>query len=272
MGGMPERYRFLDPDGIIHFSDRPLGFDPEVVFVLECPVLERIGFVTKLIPDSALIVNIDHHLDNAKYGAVNMIDSRSCAVGELIYRILLEGDFGITPRIATPLYAALICDTGNFRFASTTAACMKNAAELVERGARPKEVFDQIFSKSSPATMRLLGLTLESLKVMGNGKISYMTVTGENLARVQARVEDSEGFVDYSLAVAGVRMGILFKEVGSGEIKVSIRSQNGLDAAEFARHFNGGGHVNAAGFTLYGPLAEVVNDVLSRATEFVSGS
>jgi len=271
-GGMPEKYRFLDKGQVVDFTNRQLSFVPEVVFVLECPVLDRIGFVKDMIPSSSALVNIDHHLDNANYGVINVVDAKSCAVGELIYYILVEGRYEITKDIANCLYAAMICDTGNFRFASTTARGMKIAAELVESGANPKLIFDQIFSKSSPATLRLLGRTLTSLKITGSGKISYMTVTRENVSQAQARAEDSEGFVDYSLAVAGVRLGILFKEVGDGAVKVSIRSQNGVDAAEFARHFNGGGHLNAAGFTLYGPLAEVVNDVLSRASEFVGGN
>ncbi len=120
--------------------------------------------------------------------------------------------------------------------------------------------------------MRLLGLTLSSLKVAENGVISYLLVTQESVRQAQARMEDSEGFVDFSLGVAGVRLGFLFKEVGSGEIKISVRSQNGLDAAAFAKRFNGGGHTNAAGFTLVGPLSKVVDDVISRAAEFVHGN
>jgi bifunctional oligoribonuclease and PAP phosphatase NrnA len=270
-GNMPERYFFLDPQKIISFADSPLPFEPEVVFVLECPSLDRIGFVQNLIPASAAKINIDHHQDNKIYGDINYIDADSCAAGELIYFIIDEGKFAITPEIAQNLYAAMICDTGNFRFASTTARGMKIAANLIEHGAKPKWIFDHIFSKMSPATLRLLGYTLGSLNVTGEGRISYLTVTQENVKRAGARIEDSEGFVDYSLAVAGVSMGILFKEVSNSEIKISIRSQNGFDSARFAKRFDGGGHINAAGFTMNGNLQEVIENVLQKAAEYVSG-
>jgi phosphoesterase RecJ-like protein len=218
------------------------------------------------------LVNIDHHLDNDEYGHINLVDSTCCAVGELIYLIVREGNIPITPVIAQSLYAALICDTGNFRFASTTSRGMKIAAELVDHGANPKLIFDQIFSKSSAATLRLLGYTLESLDVAARGRISYMIVSRENVRRAGARIEDSEGFVDYSLAVAGTTMGLLFKEVGENEVKISVRSQNGVDAAEFAKRFEGGGHVNASGFTIRGPLRDVLKDVLEKAGANVEGN
>jgi len=271
-GAVPEKYAFLDADQTISYSNAPLPIEPEVVIVLECPVLDRIGFVRELIPQSATVVNIDHHIDNQNYGHVNLVDAKSCAVGELIYIILSDGGYELTPLIAKNLYAAVICDTGNFRFASTTARGMKIAATLVEHGADPKAIFDQIFSKSSAATLRLLGYTLATLGTAAGGRIGYMTVTSDIVDKARARIEDSEGFVDYSLAVADVRMGMLFKETGNGEIKVSIRSQNGIDAASFAKKYDGGGHVNAAGFTIKGRINDVVREVLSEAEGYIDAS
>jgi phosphoesterase RecJ-like protein len=270
-GGLPEKYAFLDSRGLIAFDNSALKFMPDVVFVLECPSLERIGNVQKLIPESAPIINIDHHRDNGNYGDVNLVDIYRSAVGELIFDIVDSGDYEITPEIAEDLYAAVVCDTGNFRFASTTSQGMKIAADLIDRGANPKKIFDHIFSKFTPATLRLLGLTLSSLKVTAGGLVSYMEVSLDSVARARARMEDSEGFVDYCLAVSGVMMGILFKEIVKNEIKISVRSQNGIDAAGFARRFNGGGHINAAGFSLDGGLSEIVNKVLADATEYVRG-
>jgi bifunctional oligoribonuclease and PAP phosphatase NrnA len=271
-GAMPEKYNFLDPLGLISFKNESLRFTPDAVFILECPSIERIGFVSDLLPKSTIKINIDHHQDNEQYGDINWVDTESCAVGELIYFLIEGSKLKITAEIAEDLYAAIICDTGNFRFASTTARGMKIAADLVELGASPKKIFENIFSKASPATLRLLGLTLSSLKVAENGVISYLLVTQESVKQAQARIEDSEGFVDFSLGVAGVRLGILFKEVGSEEVKISVRTQNGLDAAAFAKRFNGGGHINAAGFTLLGPLSTVVDDVIFKAAEFVHGN
>ena len=271
-GGMPERYNFLDPDKLVNFTIRELPFSPEAVFVLECPSIDRIGFVQDLIPKTAPIVNIDHHLHNDGYGSINWVDTKSCAVGELIYFLLEQGEFKITPAIAEKLYAALMSDTGNFRFSSTTARGIKVAGELVDKGAEPKKIFDNIFAKASPSTLLLLGYTLSTLQVTGNGAISYMAVTRANVARAQGRIEDSEGFVDYSLAVSGVRMGILFKEIDKNEIKVSVRTQNGVDAAKFASRFDGGGHANAAGFTINKTFDDTIRLVIDGAREYLNAS
>lgn len=271
-GGLPEKYLFIDAGKIIRFSPEPLPFIPEVVFILECPSRDRIGFVEQLIPDSAVVINIDHHPDNKNYGAIKYIDPTSCAVGELLYFILKRGGYAITPVLAEKLYTALMSDTGNFRFASTTARGMKVAAELIEAGANPKWIFDNVYAKSSPATLKLLGHTLDTLQIIADGNISFMAVTQENISRSGARIEDSEGFVDFSIAVNGVRMGILFKEVNTNEIKISVRSQNGIDAAGFARWFDGGGHVNAAGFTLNDKLSDAIKQVLAKAEEYVNAA
>jgi len=268
-GGLPGKYNFLDKAGLVRFAPNPLPFVPDAVIILECPQRDRIGFVESLIPKSAVIVNIDHHTGNDNYGTVNFVDSTSCAVGELLYFILVKGGYNITPAIAEKLYTALMSDTGNFRFASTTARGMKVAADLIEAGANPKWIFDNVYAMASPATIKLLGHTLDTLTVVANGNISFMAVTQENISRAGARIEDSEGFVDYSIAVIGVKMGILFKEVNSDEIKISIRSQNGIDAAGFARFFDGGGHVNAAGFTLKDKLSRAIELVLARAEEYL---
>lgn len=268
-GGMPDKYRFLDPENIIHFGNEPLAFVPEVAFILECPALDRIGFVMELIPKTAITVNIDHHPGNENHSEINFVDTDSCAVGEIIYAILKIGEFHITQQIAEDLYTAIICDTGNFRFASTTARGMEVASELVNFGARPKFLSDNVYSRFTLETTRLLGLTLESLRTIADGQVGYMKITRDSVRRAAARLEDSEGFVDYSLAIKGVRMGILFKEVDDNEIKVSIRSQNGMNAVSFAKMFDGGGHTNAAGFTVKGPLENAVKDVLDKATEYV---
>ena len=266
-GSIPAKYGFLDPDNIIKFSSEGLSFSPEVVIVLECPSLDRIGFVKELIPDSAILINIDHHNDNEHYGSVNITDKESSAVAEILFFLFEEGRSQITPIIAKQLYAAISSDTGRFRFGSTTSRSMSVASKLIEKGAHPKEIADNLYSGMSARTIQLLGYTLASLKIEAGGKIGYFTLTGDSLRKSGAMIENSEGFVDFILSVNGIRMGFLFKELSDGVVKVSVRSQNGYDSAEFASLFNGGGHTNAAGFSEKGEMAAVVKDVMEKARE-----
>ena len=152
---MPEKYNFLDPKKEVRFTREAFPFVPDVAFVMECPSLDRIGFVAELIPRTAITVNIDHHLGNDNYANINYVDVSSCAAGEIVYAILKYGGYKITQEIAENLYCAIISDTGNFRFASTTARGMEVAAELVEYGARPKVISDfdifQILARNHPS-------------------------------------------------------------------------------------------------------------------------
>ena len=270
-GTMPAKYKFLDSQGIVKFRAEHIEFEPPVVFIIECPSLDRIGFVRDLIPESAITINIDHHPDNSRYADINLVDSESSAAGEIIYFILESGGYEITPEIARQLYTAIAADTGGFRFGSTTARAMKVASELIQRGANPKAISDCLFKDFSPETIRLMGRTLASLKLEADGRIGYVTIALDDLKRSGADLENSEGFVDFTLAISGITLGLLFKEISNNEVKVSVRSQNGLDAAAFAKMFNGGGHTNAAGFRQEGRLDNVVNRVVSRAKEFVIG-
>ncbi len=268
-GSIPAKYKFLDPDRVIVFSSGKLPFSPEVVIILECPSLDRIGFVRNLIPESAILLNIDHHNDNENYARVNIVDKESSAVAEILYFLFEEGKSEITPGIATQLYAAISSDTGRFRFGSTTSRSMSVASRLIEKGADPKEIADNLYSGMSPSTIKLLGRTLASLKVERDGKIGYFVISREDLEKSGATIENSEGFVDFILSVNGVRMGFLFKELSDGVIKVSVRSQNGYDSAKFASLFDGGGHTNAAGFSEEGGLEPVVKSVMEKAREYI---
>ena len=271
-GAIPGKYDFLDPGGVVKSRLENIGFKPRVVFIIECPSLERIGFVRDLIPESATTINIDHHPDNSQYADINLVESESSAAGEIIYSTLEAGGYEITPEIAGQLYAAIAADTGGFRFGSTTARGMKIASELIRRGADPKFISDRLFNSFSPETIRLMGRTLASLSLEADGRIGYVMITLDDLKGSGADLKNSEGFVDFTLAISGIMLGLLFKEVSNDEVKISVRSQNGMDAGAFARMFNGGGHVNAAGFRLHGRLDSIVKRVVSSAKEFVVGS
>jgi phosphoesterase RecJ-like protein len=270
-GAIPAKYRFLDPDKTVRFSADELEFNPEVVVILECPSLDRIGFVKELIPDSAILINIDHHNDNENYAFINIVDKNSSAVAEILYLLFEEDNSEITPAIAEQLYAGISSDTGRFRFESTSSRCMLIASKLIEKGARPKEISDNLYSGMLPSTIQLLGHTLAGLKTLAEGKIGYFTITRKDLEKSGASIENSEGFVDFILSVYGIRMGFLFKELSDDQVKVSVRSQNGFDSAKFAAFFNGGGHTNAAGFSRSGHFDKVVQEVMKKATEYIGG-
>lgn len=270
-GHLPERYRFLDPGGLIQFQPVPPKFTPRVAVILECPDIERIGFVRHLISDNMTIVNIDHHPKNSRYGDINYIDESACAVAEVLYLIIKSNGHDISRDVAEPFYAAIASDTGRFKFTNTDSKCFKAVSELVNAGANPKLIADKIFSSHAPGTIRLLGKLLETLELHGNNRICILKLRLQDLDQYGVKAEDTEGIIDYSLVIAGVKVGILFKERDDSAVKVGLRSQNGIDISKYARAKGGGGHANAAGFTINLHFDEAVKQVTAEVTEFLNG-
>ncbi len=268
-GSPPDKYRFLDPDNLIKYEKPPKTDKFNCAIVLDCPRIERIGFVRNLLADDAISVNIDHHRDNTMFGRINIVDESAAAVGEMLCEIMDNHAYPISREVAVPLYAALLSDTGGFRFANTTAACLRCAARLVEAGAEPKSIFDSIYSSYSIESLRLLGTALENMVSAAGGRICAMTIAKNDLDRTGARLENSEGFVDYTMKIPDTEIGILLKETGNAAAKVSLRSKGKIDVSAFALKYGGGGHREAAGFSTVGPLGDVLTKTIGELKRYL---
>lgn len=266
-GKMPNKYRFLDPKGVIREAVEPLpDFTPEVAFVVECPSLRRIGCVQKLLRPDTVIVNIDHHPKNEKFGQINWLDAKASAVGEMIYDFLLASRFKITRPVAEALYTAILTDTGRFRYSSTQPRTLEICARLMQLGANPQKITEEVYYRISPSDLRLVARVLEGMELHEGGRVCFLSIDDRILADTGARFEDTEGIVDYSLYLREVKVGVLFKELSSRKTKVSLRSQNGIDISPIAKAFGGGGHPNASGCALSMPLQEAKRTVLEKVS------
>jgi len=254
-GCLPYRFVFLDPQKRIEKfnwgqEEKNFDFEPDLVFVLECPSLERLGEVKKIIPTESKLVNIDHHPDNERFGTINYVDLKASAVGEMVYSLLRDCDFPIGPMMANQIYAAILTDTGRFRYSNTSARCLSICAQLIKLGADPKTLTNTIYFNHSFAFLKLLGTILGNLEVRDTGKICSMTIDRRLLSELGVNHQEIEGIVGYSLFLSGVEIGLLFTETEEGKTKVNLRSQNDFDVSKLAKMFGGGGHKNAAGCTL----------------------
>ena len=270
-GQIPEKYLFLDPQNIIENIDAQEypGFKPDLVFIFECSYLHRIGRVQKLISPQTPLVNIDHHQDNQKFGKINILDKKASAVGEMVFDLFKLAKFKISPQTASWLFAAILTDTGRFRFGSTSSKCLRICAELIDSGANPRLLTDKIYYSVKLSDLRFLGHILSQLEIADDGKISSISLKKEILDRYQISTENTEGIVDYSLLLKGVKVGILFKEIAPDKTKVSLRSQNNIDISQIAKVFGGGGHKNAAGCLLRVNLEEAKEIILREIKKWI---
>ncbi len=156
----------------------------------------------------------------------------------------------LLPEVADWLYAAILTDTGRFKFSNTTPSCLRACAELIESGADPRSVTNRIYFNHSLQFLKLLGSTLSSPEIIEENRICAMTIRQKTLDDLRVEPEEIEGLVNYSLFLKGVEIGLLFTEKGDGKTKVNLRSQNEFDVARVAKTYGGGGHRNAAGCTL----------------------
>lgn len=245
-------------------AEPPSGF-PEVydaAIVLECPSLDRSG-LEEALGDLPLI-NIDHHLGNELYGVVNWVDSAAPAVGEMALLMARALKIELDEAVATPLFLALVTDTGGFRFANATERAFTAGADLVREGARPELVSQWLYESRPLATVRLIGDALETLELDHGGKVATIVVTAEMFERCGATSSDTEGLIDYPRSIAGVETVALVRELPEGGSKVSLRSRGSLDVESIARRNGGGGHKNAAGFTLAESTVEAARQLVAR--------
>ena len=173
----------------------------------------------------------------------------------------------ITADIATCLFTGIITDTGSFRFQNVTPNTLRVAAELLEAGAPPAHISENVFENRTFAATRLLGLALAAMQQTPDGKVVWTHVTAQDFVSVGAKDADTEGIVSYVRGVRGADAGILFREMADGQIRVSLRSREGLDVSQIAARFGGGGHRMASGCTLPGPLAAAEQSVLAAVLQ-----
>src|SRR5215467_5165575 len=242
---------------IIHTSRVNGRYDAAII--LECDSLLR----TRLQGlDGHFLINIDHHETSKPFANINWIDPSACAVAEMVFRLALAAGVKITPEIATCLYTAVLTDTGAFCYSPTSACTFELAKILVEHGADPARIAQNVYFSSPTSKMRLLGAALSNLQ--REGVVTWMSVTRQDMDRCGALEEDCEGLVNYALGIAGVEVAIFFRETHDERVRISIRSKGAVNVADIAGKFGGGGHTCASGFSLPGSLAQAEKKVLSE--------
>jgi len=267
-GRTPEKYAgLLGGQPIVDFGRSAPSRRFARVVAVDCADFARIGAVHTLFAERPLLLNIDHHPTNDDYGTHNLVKPSAAATVEIIYELAETLGIEWTKPLATCIYAGLLTDTGGFRYSNTTPAVMAVAERMLRHGAEGAALAEQLLETMTYAQMLLLKEALSTLSFSEDRKIGWLKVTRETLQAVGAADEDTEGLVNLPRNVAGVEVGLLFKEKAPGTVKVSLRSAGRVDVSTLAQSFGGGGHVRAAGCTINGTLDEAVRRVVEAVKE-----
>ena len=235
----------------------------DLIFTLDFNTLDRCGGLqSPLKAAGASFVMVDHHQSPGDYAEITFSEPEMSSTCELVYHIIQALGEGaqIDAPIATCLYTGILTDTGSFKYAATSPTTMRVAAELMERGAPHTQIHRDIFDTNRPERLQLLGCALQNLVILRPYRTAYITLTQEELDRHDFHKGDTEGFVNYGLSLKDVVLAAIFIENrDEGIIKISLRSQGAFSVNEMARdHFNGGGHINAAGGRSHESLQDTV--------------
>src|SRR2546421_6148744 len=262
-GSLPREYAFMQLDGLRR--DLPDDLEQRVLVAVDCAKADRIGPDPNPVERASLVIDIDHHHDNTRFGDLNLIVADASSTGEVLRDLIRELDVELTPDLAEPLYIALVTDTGRFQYTNTTPKSLRLAAELVDAGADLHAVFQQVYESVEFAKLKLLARALERARVLEGGLIIVSHLLRTDFAEVGAAEPYSEGIIDYLRAVEGAELAALIREPPRDDgpmRRVSLRaSVDELDVSVIARSFGGGGHRQAAGFSSDAPLGEIVERI-----------
>ncbi|HZD87667.1 MAG TPA: bifunctional oligoribonuclease/PAP phosphatase NrnA [Gaiellaceae bacterium] len=259
---LPREYGFMPLDDLVR--EPPADAGERVLLAVDCAKEERIGDPAA-VGRAPLVLDVDHHHDNTRFGDVNLIVADASSTGEVLRDVIGELGLALTPDLAEPLYIALVTDTGRFQYANTTPKALRLAAELVDAGADIHAVFQRVYESVEFAKLKLLARVLERAQVLEGGRVVLSHLLRTDFAEVGAAEPYAEGLIDTLRAVEGAELAVLIREPPrtDGPVhRVSLRASiDELDVSVIARRFGGGGHRQAAGFSSDAPLEEIVEGI-----------
>lgn len=265
--GVPANLAFLPfSDMVEKSSGDPIEFD--VAVALDTATKERLGERTlKCFSTAPLLVNIDHHPTNPRYGHLNYIDAASPATGQIVYEFLTGRSFPLDDGIRQNLFAAISTDTGSFQFSSTTARTHRIVADMIEDGLDTATLAQKLYQELPLRRVRLLQAQLNEMEISADGKIASWALTCATQQSVNMEPGDTEGLIDTLRSIEGVIAAVIFEETAEGKVRVSARSKDQrLDVSQVCAQFGGGGHRMAAGARLPGPVA-VAQEIFLQALQ-----
>ena len=267
---VPYVYDFMPKSGQIRTRiDKNLDYD--IAVVMDCPTMERIGRVNEALKEGKMILNIDHHVSNAKFGKVNWINEKASSCGEMVYTLFKELDCKIDKDIAVNLYTAILTDTGSFKYTNTTSQTHRIAGELIDYGLNVYAIQKSIYERRTLNELKLLGLALSDMQTEAEGKIAYFAVTRKMIGDAGIELKGTEEFVNFPRSLDNVEVALFFREEKEGSVHVSFRSKSELDVSRIATSLGGGGHAKAAGCLIKGTMEEVKQRVLAEVKKEMTG-
>lgn len=230
--------------------------------VVDCATRDRIGQNTDLLSQCKYIINIDHHINNTKYGNLNYIcgDVSSCC--QVIYDLFQENEIELSKSICSAFAVGMITDTNGFRNNNVDSDTFLMAADLIKYGIDFHKIYEAVLFNKSVAKHNLMKIALDRLEFLNNGEIAFTYLLKEDFEKVGATVGDHEGIVDIGRSIEGVKVSVFIRETDG--FTISLRSTGSVDVNKIANSVGGGGHKMAAGGQIDKSLQETKEIIINE--------
>ncbi len=263
----PDHYQDFPGMERIEITSRANAADVDAVIVMECSELARTG-VAGL--EGRFIINIDHHVGNHQYGSVNWHDETAAACGEMVFDLIAALAVPLTVEIATHVYLAILTDTGSFHHSNMTPRTFDICRRAVEAGVNPAAMARRVFDSNSFGKLKLIGALLDAMELTDEGRLAILHLDDKMLESCGCTAHDTEGLINLPLTAREIQAVVFFKAGAQDEMRVSMRSKYDVDVRSVANEFGGGGHKNAAGFTVRGKEADVRPAIVNRIVHAIA--
>ena len=246
----PSTYAFLPGFGLYVPAEQLEA--PDVFIAMDSPTSARLGLGEPLAQAAKTVIVFDHHPDGTDYGTINVIDPTASATAQLVWQFAKTLG-SPSSDVAECCYAGLVTDTGRFSYDNTSAAALRDAADMVDAGVSPAQIAHHVYQNRTSASLAIESRALSRLTLANHGRVAYAWVSDADFAELDVLPEEAENLPDAIRVIGGIDAAVLLRQHAT-EVRVNLRSKTGADVGRVAQHFGGGGHRAASGFTYEGDI------------------
>jgi phosphoesterase RecJ-like protein len=210
------------------------------------------------------VINIDHHPGNSGYGQIKWFDPTAAACGEMVYTLVRALGVPLSIEIATHVYLAILTDTGSFHYSSISPRTFDICREAVAAGVDPVIVARNVYDSNNMGRLKLFGAVLSGMQIDDSGRMAIVYLDHEMARAAGGTYEDTEGLINIPLTVKEIQTVVFFKQIEGEQYRVSLRSKGNIDVGTLAKEYGGGGHKNAAGCTVSGPIDALQRQMVQK--------
>ncbi|MET0565686.1 MAG: bifunctional oligoribonuclease/PAP phosphatase NrnA [Acidimicrobiia bacterium] len=259
---VPANLSFLPVELLVDPGEFPKA--PETMVVFDAGSSDRLAELGGPAGNAGTLVVIDHHVTNEGFGDIPLVDPGAAATGVIVADVLDALGWPITPEIATCLLTAIVTDTGRFQYANTTAPTLELAARLVDAGARPEQISQNVYEEAPFGYLKAAGAALSRAVLDSEQSMVSTVINHEDLQVAGVDWGDIDNLINTLRLAEEADVAVLAKVNGDGHVKVSLRSRGATDVGALAAELGGGGHRLAAGFTYEGDPEKAIDEVRKR--------